>query len=183
MFVFIGSVHHTGTQFTQKLFEDIGYVGTDKTPKEAGNSCNYFHRCHLSDSIMTELNNWLHEDVPLIVPLRHPVEVMHTWLRKRDKPLEVMLRQWQILYEHVDSFKPLYLPMDHAERDRYFTNLRLKTDLKLITDWAVVGSKRAGSDHPAQEQPVVPEPEHIEMMRELSYQPFFERFYPTPWPL
>ena len=184
MFVLCVSVHHTGTQFVQKLFEDIGYIATDKTPKEAGNSCNYFHRAHIAPSIMTELNEWLKltDDMPLVIPLRHPVDVLQSWL-VRSKAPEQMMAQWKMLFDIDARYSPLYLPLDHDDRDAYFTNLRLKTDLKLKTTWPVVGSKVVGSDHIAQLKPVAPSPAHIDMMFELMDAPLFTRFYPEPWQL
>lgn len=185
MFVLCVSVHHTGTQFVQKLFEDAGYIATDKTPKEAGNSCNYFHRCHMAPSVMTELNDWLKltDDMPLVIPLRHPVEVLQSWLVRKKQPKQLM-EQWKILVDYVDiKYEPLYLPLDHDDRDHYFTNLRLKTDLGLKTNWPIVGSKREDSEHFAQLKPIALEPEHIDMMFELMAEPFFHRFYPQPWQL
>ena len=180
MFVFCASVHHTGTNFVSKLFTDLGYEFTDKTPKEAGNSVNYFHRCHIGDSTATELGEWLNVDVPLIVPLRHPIEVAKSWLA-RDKPIERMVRQFQILNERVDCHNPLYLPIDHPYREQYFNYLRLATDLELSTEWPVIASKREGSTHRA--QLTVPEPSaaDIKLLVALAHTPLLNKFYPEPW--
>ena len=170
MQVFVASVHHTGTQFTQKLFTDLDYEITDKTPKEAGNSRNYFHRCHISDSVMTELKLWLQLGIPIIVPLRHPPVVAESWLA-RAKPMAEMLRQWQILIDVVDLYEPLYLPLDSPNRDSYFTNLRLKTDLKLKTDWAVTA-------HDGELKPLYLTFEQQQQLGPLVFNEFFDRFYP-----
>ena len=176
MFVFVASVHHTGTQFTQKLFVDLDYEVTDKLPGETENNGNYFHRCHISDSCRTELNEWLHRGVPLIVPLRHPLAVMRSWLA-RGKSVEEMCRQFELLFELVDPHQPLYLPLDSPLRDKYFTNLRLKVDLSLNTDWAKWRSKMKGSDHPAQLEPVTPTDEQMQMLEPVLKTPLMTTFY------
>jgi len=180
MFVFICSVHHTGTQFTQKLFTDLGYEITDKTPKEAGNSVNYLHRCHIADSVLTELLHWLHMGVPIVVPLRHPMEVARSWLA-RGKPISEMVRQFQILDELVEQFMPLYLPIDQPYRETYLHHLRLECDPNLNTDWQKVSSKVVGSDHPAQLKPVEPNAEEYRQLQALNEMTLLKGFYPGRW--
>lgn len=180
MFVFIASVHHTGTQFTQKLFEDLGYIPTDKTPQEAGNSANYFHRCHISDSIMTELTDWLHMGVPIVVPLRHPIEVARSWLARK-KPISQMVRQFEILEQQVDGFKPLYLPIDHYDRNTYLHYLRLEIDPNIDTDWPIVGGKQEGSDHAEQLAYVEPNFDDYEYLQKLHESELLHSFYPHKW--
>lgn len=174
--VFIASVHHTGTNFCTKLFKDIGYEQSDKTPKEAGNSANYFHRAHIADSVATELKTWLDLGLPIVVPLRHPVATLKSWLSRGKDPAELK-RQLDLLIGLVDTYKPLYLPIDSPDRDAYFTDLRLKVDLRLNTSWPVVASKAKGSDHRAQLEPVSPTPEGLENIMPYCFHPFFERFY------
>lgn len=180
MFVFCASVHHTGTNFVMKLFEDLGYQTTDKTPKEAGNSVNYFHRCHIADSCATELGEWLNLGVPIIVPLRHPMEVARSWL-SRKKPIEDLIRQYQMLVEVVDPHGPLYLPIDHPDRETYFWHLRLECDPTLDTDWPIVSSKREGSEHRAQLKPVEPNAEDYRQLEALHDCELLQRFYPDRW--
>ncbi len=182
MFVFIASVHHTGTNFATKLFEDLGYQITDKGVKEAGNSANYVHRSHIADSVMTELDDWLHMGVPIVVPLRHPMEVAKSWLARK-KPIEEMVRQFQILAEVVDRHGPLYLPIDHADRETYLHHLRLEIDPNLDTDWPIVSSKVEGSEHPAQLQPVAPNQDDVDLLVALAHTPLLNKFYPEPWEL
>ena len=178
--VFVASVHHTGTQFTQKLFEELGYVVTDKTPQEAGNSCNYFHRCHIADAVRSELKQWMNMDIPKIVPLRHPVEVAKSW-KAREKKLSIMLRQFELLEEVVLPRGPMFLPVDHEDRDRYFTNIRLKTDLKLNTDWEPKGGKRVGSPHPAQLKVPDFDGADIGLLLSLLKMDWLTEIYPEPW--
>ncbi len=177
MFVFCASVHHTGTQFVQKLFEDIGYQITDLTPKEAGNSANYLHRCHIADSVMTELTDWLHMGVPIVVPLRHPMEVARSWLA-RGKPVSEMVRQFQILIECVDRHGPLYLPIDHDCRKTYLHHLRLECDPNLDTDWPIVPAKNGDTK---QQHVVEPNFEDYEYLARLHEMELLRRFYPQKW--
>lgn len=179
MFVFVASVHHTGTQFVQKLFEDSGYKITDKTPKEAGNSVNYLHRCHITDSVMTELMQWLHMGIPIIVPLRHPKEVARSWLA-RNKPLTDLVRQFKILEEVVDAFTPLYLPIDHYSRETALYQLQLECEPKLHTDWPVVGSRPHGEGHYCVVAPTEADYEQLKHLRENL---FLQQFYQRRWPL
>ena len=176
MFVFIASVHHTGTQFTEKIFLDAGYGPTDKPEKGGRPENNDYHRAHIAPSVQTELKDWLERGFPLVVPIRHPVAVAKSWLARR-KPLEQMLEQFELLQSLVDPYQPLYLPLDSPHRDRYFTNLRLKVDLKLNTDWAVHKSKMKGGPHQAQLQPVALTDEHMELIGPLMLSDFFTQFY------
>ena len=180
MHVFVASVHHTGTQFTQKLFEDLGYEVSDKTPAEAGNSVNYFHRCHIADAVRTELKQWMNMDIPKIVPLRHPVEVAKSW-KARGKKLSIMLTQFELLQEVVLPRNPLFLPVDHGNRDAYFDMIRLKADIKLNTDWTPHGGKRVGSGHPS--QLTVPDftPADLGLLLSLSAMDWLTQLYPEPW--
>lgn len=180
MFVFIASVHHTGTQFAQKLFEDFDYLGTDKKPAESGNSRNYFHRCHISDSIKTELTEWLELGLPLVVPLRHPVEVAKSW-KARDKSLKIMLRQWQLLEELVLPYQPYFLPVDHDYRDVYFQVIKEAINPEIMTDWQIVGSKREGSGHKS--NLTVPDftADDICNIQPLADMCWLTEIYPEPW--
>lgn len=180
MFVFVASVHHTGTQFVQKLFEDLDYQITDKTPKEAGNSVNYLHRCHITDSVMTELMQWLQTDTPLIVPLRHPMEVARSWLARK-KPISEMVRQFELLFEVVDPFNPLYLPIDHADREMYLSLIAEACDHDINTNWQKVSSKVVGSDHPAQLKAVAPSFDDYLHLGSLHESKLLQRFYPQRW--
>lgn len=175
MFVFIATVHHTGTQFTEKLFKDAGYGPTDKT--NGLNGQNDYHRAHIDYPVQTELKDWLERGFPLVVPLRHPLAVAKSWKARR-KPIEQLIRQYELLETLVDPYQPLYLPIDHPERDRYFTNLRLKVDLRLKTDWAVHASKAKGSDHQAQLEPVPLDKNDIKLLGPVMFGAFMGRFYP-----
>ena len=182
MMFFIASVHHTGTQFTEKLFKDHGYAPTDKTPREnVGNSHNDFHRAHIADSVKTELKDWLDQGLPTIVPLRHPVEVAKSW-KRRKKHLQQMRAQFQLLETLVAPYEPYYLPLDHPERDLYFKEIAL-LDPELATDWPIVASKRAGSDHKAQLADRPFDTEDRLVMMELMELPVLKRFYYPPWRL
>ena len=175
--VFIASVHHTGTNFATKLFKDIGYEQTDKTPAEAGNSANFFHRSHIADSVATELKTWLDLGIPIVVPMRHPVTVLNSWLARGKDPDELK-RQFDLLIGLVDAYKPIYLPIDSPNKEAFLTNLRLKVDLRLNTDWPVVASKIKGSEHRAQLEPIKPTLAHLGIIGPYSFHPLFERFYP-----
>lgn len=177
MFVFVASVHHTGTQFVQKLFEDADYQITDLTPKEAGNSVNYLHRSHIADAVMTELDEWLNLGIPVIVPLRHPMAVAKSWLARK-KPIEEMIRQFQILVELVDPFGPLYLPIDHEHRELFLSRIRHECGSEIVTDWPIVASKVEGSDHQAQLKPVEPNHDEYRQLETLQGCELLNRFYP-----
>jgi hypothetical protein len=175
MFVFIASVHHTGTQFAQKLFEDLGYIGTDKTPKEAGNSVNYFHRSHIAPSILTELKMWLEIGVPIVVPMRHPWAVVQSWLARK-KALKQLMEQYELLFRLVDTYPVLYLPLDTMDREVYLHHLRLECDPLLTTNWPVIGS-----DAKLERVPI--DDEGAAILVDLIDEPLMQRFYPGAWTL
>lgn len=179
MFVFIASVHHTGTQFTEKLFKDAGFGPTDKA---AVNGQNDYHRAHIADSVATELKDWLERGFPLVVPLRHPMEVAKSWLRRK-KPIPQMVRQFELLVELVDPYKPMYLPLDHEFRERYLAAIRRECGTQIVTDWAVHASKREGGPHKAQLTLPEPSAADIELLVALAHTPLLNNFYPEPWEL
>ena len=119
-------------------------------------------------------------DIPKIVPLRHPVEVAKSW-KAREKKLSIMLRQWELLEEVVLPRNPMFLPVDHENRDVYFQVIREACDPNLATDWTPKGGKRVGSPHPA--QLVVPDftPEDIGLMLSISNMDWLTAIYPEPW--
>lgn len=179
MHIFIASVHHTGTQFTCKLFVDAGYEQNSKWPegrKGTPDPANYFHRSHIADSVGTELRHWLDLGIPIVVPIRHPIAVLKSWLVRKKDPLELK-KQFELLIKVVDPYKPLYLPLDSPDREDYLTDIRLKVDLGLKTDWKPYRSKLKGSDHRAQLEPVAPTAAGLEAIMPFLFHPLFENFY------
>lgn len=180
MFIFIASVHHTGTQFTEKLVKDAGYGPTDKPEKGGPSENKDYHRAHIAHSVQIELKDWLDRGFPLIVPLRHPVEVAASW-KARSKPIKQMVRQFALLQELVLPYNPYFLPVDHDMRDIYLQVIQENIDASLATDWTIVGGKRVGSDHKAQLQVPPFSAGDICDIQELTNMPFLQAIYPTPW--
>lgn len=180
MFIFIASVHHTGTQFTEKILLDAGYGPTDKPEKGGNKENNDYHRAHIAHSVQTELKDWLERKFPLIVPLRHPVDVAMSW-KARKKPIKQMVAQFELLQELVLPYNPYLLPIDHDMRDIYFQVIRENIDANLKTDWAIWKSKRKGSDHVAQLEVPAFDGDDICDIQTLTNMPFLHKLYPTPW--
>ena len=138
MIVVVASVHHTGTHFVvDELFKGWRHYamsyGNIKGPIGDGVT-----RIHIDKDQSIYLPRWM-EHQPLVVPMRHPASVVESWLA-RDKPIEPLLPQWEMLKTMVDPARPIYLPLDVPDRDRWLGELNGKLGLKLQTDWPVIMS-------------------------------------------
>lgn len=79
----------------------------------------------------------LSEQMPLVVPMRHPFRVEQSWkLRKR--PLGEMFRAYRTFLDEFWPAGPLLLPIDSPRRDAVLERLSERLGLVLKTDWPVV---------------------------------------------
>lgn len=118
----IASVPHTGSRFTQSLFQ--------KKP--------VFLHVYKGESIEEIIKH-----SQIIVPLRHPLAVAQSWVN-RGKPIrwhpkhEAMCVMWRTLIDVVAPLLPMYLPLDLPSRDHYLHRISAAIGEKLDTDWSTV---------------------------------------------
>ena len=152
------SVQRTGTRFVQRILQQAGI-------KPA--------QLHAAQAHMDRIEIWLEkcrdEGLPIIIPLRHPISVAKSW-RVRGEPLEAMFDQWALLAEIVDVSRPLFLPVDHPERDEFLREMSGQLNMDLQTRWKKYGSKPGSND-------VVLTPVDTLAVQELIANTFLKYFY------
>lgn len=128
------SVQRSGTRFTQRILTQAGVTTAQIHPVETRR---------------TQLQGWLDknskEGLPIIVAMRHPLSVAKSW-RARSEPVEKMFEQYQLLIELCELSRPIFLPVDHPERDDFLHFMGKELGLTLETDWAKYGHR---PDHPS----------------------------------
>jgi len=151
------SVQRTGTRFVQRLLTDAGI----KTAQ-----------IHAVATREKQIEGWLSrneaEDLPIIVPLRHPFSVAHSWLIRGDI-LENMFEQWRQLILFCERSRVLFLPVDcHDQRNDYLAEMSAGVGKVLKTDWKPHGHK-VGTEYMTQFNR-----ERIALLLKNS---FFSKFY------
>lgn len=123
------SVQRTGTRFTQRIL-------TAAKIKTA--------QIHPVQTRTNQLDNWLKkntkQNLPIIVSLRHPISVALSW-RSREDSVEKMFDQWAYLVQIIAVSKPLFLPVDHPEKQEYLDELSRYVGKPLETDWKKYGNR------------------------------------------
>lgn len=134
MIIVVPSVHHTGTKlvFNDILRDLVAFNQQDKTPRDSGKL-----RIHIDAPFLEDLHYWCAK-CSIIVPIKHPRDVAIGW-KVRFKKLGELAQQWTWLKEEIAPYDPLYLPIDLPDRDEWLDKVNLKLNLKLNTDWPVIG--------------------------------------------
>lgn len=158
------TIPRTGTHFLTTLLEDYEAKVVHIWPKE--------------------VDTWsqlLHAGDPIIVPLRHPLEVAKSWKRREIGPGDTLKvldlpQWWRLLIGVVDPAHPYYLPLDVPDRDNYLARICLLADVDLETDWPVLREDGAPPADPAVELTMEEWSSVTETIRD--HLAFFQRFYP-----
>lgn len=150
------SVQRTGTRFVQRILTEAGI----KTAQ-----------IHAVPTRAKQIEDWISkndtEDLPIIVPMRHPFSVAHSWLIRGDV-MEDMFEQWRQLILYCERSRCLFLPVDSPDRNNHLAELAAGVGKELSTDWTPYGHK-AGTEYMTQYNR-----ERIDLLLKNS---FFSRFY------
>ncbi len=123
------SVQRSGTRFCQRILSAAGI----KTAQ-----------IHPVPTRAKQIDGWLTrnkaEHLPIIVPMRHPFSVAHSW-RLRGELVEKMFAQYKMLEAICAVSTPLFLPVDHPDRDDYLELMSAVLETPLTTDWAKYAHK------------------------------------------
>lgn len=140
---------------------------------------------HIWDNRMEKWAERIAAGHPIIVPLRHPINVAMSWKRREHlggSRLRVMNLPdwWRRLSGMIDPARPYYLPLDLPHRrEACLDNINKNLGLELATDWPVIREKFSGDYGSG-----CLDPEEIEVAVTQVYQelePFFSRWYdPLP---
>lgn len=132
------SVQYTGTRFTQRILADAKIQTAQIHPVKTRSK---------------QLDGWLEQnqmaDLPIIVPIRNPLNVAESWISRakqhsKDEAamrIPAMFAQWAYLAEIIAVSKPLFLPVDHPEKELYLDEMADVLGVKLWTDWKKYGHK------------------------------------------
>lgn len=168
--VVIPTVQHTGTIWLAKHlfggngFEVCTFRGEARTDKVV-------HYGHCWPGELKYMRPLL-KRYPAVVPLRHPHLVFEAWRRRHRTHFEMLL-QWSILINEVDKYKPLYLPIDRPDRDKYLRAINRRLGVELNPDWSPQHSFTG--THSVDPLSV----DVYDDCRAFFDQPFFRRFYDT----
>ncbi len=150
------SVQRSGTRFTQRILQQ-DHIKTAQL--------------HAAPTMMVRVEEWLKkccdEGLPIIVPLRHPFSVAHSWRLRGDR-LEDMFEQWRLLIQCCDRCEPYYLPVDHPEREGFLDELREATGAPIETRWKKYGHKPCMA---------FLTPDELRQVNELCASEFVQAFY------
>lgn len=135
------TVQRTGTRFVQRLLREGGITTA---------------QIHAVATRSKQLDGWIEknkkEGLPIIVSLRHPLSVAQSWLHRaaNNEPKEFqfdrMMDQWAYLVEIVAASKPLFLPVDHPEKESYLDEMARYVGQPLDTDWEKYGHRPGSED-------------------------------------
>jgi len=110
---------------------------------------------------------------PIFVPIRHPLSIARTWLRRGDhvKWLPIAL---ELLATEMDPINPWYIPLDTPDRDSYIEEINLALGWGLDpAGWPLIGHNPVNSEQELQE-------EHRDLLKPVlrKYEEFFRRWHP-----
>lgn len=120
--VVLGSVPHNATQTIREALRDAG-VG--------------FTFDHFTDIFSRKLRHWLVCGIHVVVPMRHPLKVFRT--HKHMGSFDQVEPYYLNLFHIVHPFRPLYLPVDSPDRDRFIDRIDYTLGIKLQRDFGYVG--------------------------------------------
>ena len=130
MIIFTPTVMHSGTHF---LYADIlrdfktSVMGSE-TKEEPQNI-----HTHVLDEKLPRFPKYL--DLPILVPMRHPARVYESWFRRKRKKIIDCDIQFGNMIDVVHPHNPMYLVIDHDERDKRLSEISDKLGVKLSTEW------------------------------------------------
>lgn len=130
------TVQRTGTRFLQRILS----AAKIKTAQ-----------IHPVKTRVKQIDGWLQlnncHDLPIIVSLRHPFLVCQSWMLRAERrepeqfQIDAMFDQWEYLNRIISESKPLFVPVDHANRQGYLDELGDYLVCSLETDWQKYGHK------------------------------------------
>lgn len=149
------AVRHTGSQFL------LGLLGNRITLRGSGDGVVFDHTY---DGHMPHFRRWLESVDTVVIPLRDPEMVARSWAKRGEHKHWEM--QWRNLF-WFDQFDPLYVCIDHPEREVQLQAVSERLGKPIETDWKPVNESHG---------PIGDMPEY-----EWLYQnPVIGRFY-EPW--
>lgn len=129
------SVQHSGTTFLTDLLQ------CDRTHSDVCTAGVHGPQYLNNISISPQLGEKV-----LVCPLRDPMSIWISWLKRSDKPHAFFMRQWIGLCRADMMFDIHYVPIDIPARDQQIAELEVLLDREIKPDWDtnVPGMNRHG---------------------------------------
>lgn len=160
------SIQHTGTHFLADMFVPqyhwASLVERDERPT--------IHVGHISPGQFPHILKLL-DEIPVLIPVRHPYVVAESWKRK-NKPIGELVIAYKLLNQIKDK-TPYYLAVDSLEREQQLAEINCKLQLNLQTDWEPRNVKT--NTYYLRPDELEPDPLILQVMDEMSE--FFSLFY------
>lgn len=169
--IIIPTIPHTGTRFTENLFIQQGYSSAAMNEEISDSRTKVIRVGHISIGQRPHILKHIFSNIA-VIPLRHPYLTAESW-RRREKPLEEMCYAYRLLVNELDSFDPLYLPIDTPDREYYLNEISDFLGVNLATEWEVKNSHHDTSRLHWQDLPQ----EGIVQELVTEIQPLLDRFY------
>ena len=143
MIILAPTIQHTGSYFLVKhLLADFEQRNL-KDGVEDG-SVTFDHTLPSKHERWLEIIHGLREkriNFHTIVPLREPHKIFISWQR-RGRDFQELIDQVEYMVALQDEIRPLFLPIDHKDRQDYLDVINKATGLNLETDWHIVHGKK-----------------------------------------
>lgn len=166
--IVMASIPHTGTNFTLRLFKEMGYLDmTTNDKRQPG--CVYHahtHKPNLVESVLKLVN-----EMPLVIPLRHPFVVEESW-KRRTKPIDEMIRNFKLL-ETFMTYDPYFLPVDSERREDALQAMRDGLNIPFETEWPIRNSACGTGDYRFED--MQPSPEVTALAEDMDW--LLDRWY------
>ena len=173
MKIVILSVPHTGTNFTKRLFRDLGWEDVALNAEPLDND-NAFYVGHIRHDDLLNRAKWLAVKYPLICPFRHPFRCEESWRRrKKPRPISEMIEGYKIMMDSFIPMDPYIMPVDSPLRKDCLKVMSKGLLVKLQTDWSVVGTM---GTHDLKLEDCIPSDPVIKLADEM--QDFLQQYYP-----
>lgn len=144
MILFTPTVQHTGTHFlyaevlgdfcTCVMQESVESSLKRKSPmNRLGDFTHYNIHTHFLDEKVSRFAPFL--ELPILIPMRHPARVYESWFRRKRKKIENCTKQFSNLINVAYPKNPMFLVIDHEDREKRLAEIASFLDISLKTDW------------------------------------------------
>ena len=157
------TLHHTGTGLLKFKLD------------EAGLDWQHFHTSTAKRRVGWDQVVKQYRDMPVVVPIRHPIRVANSWI-KRDRSLDKYWKpDWDLLFWVIYQLDPILVPIDADPgiRDMHMSVLGDEVGVEFSDNWPIVNTVANTAETRLED--IEPAPEALELLREKSE--FFSRFY------
>ena len=138
----IASIPHTGTHLCKHIFCNVPkrprlQIKYGRLDPEVWIPDGWFHE-HITQESMRFIRHWA-QAVPVIVPMRHPIDVAVSWVT-RNKKIGDLIDEYRRLFSIDRDYELLYLPIDTPDREEWLEKIDKKMEWETKTNFPVIKS-------------------------------------------